>query len=335
MPSKLKQFRRQVTDAITNVMTPLVVKCLGGCSDKCANKLANAAAYLIKTFRAESYKTILANLEVAFRDLDDKQRKELADRNLRHTARLAIECFRLLKHPEQFMENASLDNEEIKELAHNGAFIFALPHLGNWEVFGQAAPKTGIKSAAIAGTFRNQKLNQLIENARSANGLYIIPKEGAARKVLSALRNGYAVGFLPDQNLSPSEGGVFLEFFGLTAPSSILHAVLARRLGIPIFVGATIRDDNGKFSLEIEHLPKETKDYGSDLELAQDVLKASEKLIRKYPEQYLWNYKRWRHIPKNASDVIRQRFPYYAENKKTSCPQELLDKIENQIKQEK
>lgn len=335
MPSMLKQFRRRITDAITNALTPLAVKCLGGCSDKCANKLANATACLFKTFRTEAYKTILANLEVAFRDLDDKQRKELADRNLRHTARLAIECIKLLKHPEQFLENASLDSEKLKALDQNKAFIFALPHLGNWEVFGQAAPKAGIKSAAIAGTFRNQKLNQLIENARSANGLYIIPKEGAARKVLSALRNGYAVGFLPDQNLSPADSGAFLEFFGLPAPSSILHAVLARRLDIPVIVGATVRDKDGKFLLEVETLPKETKDYGSDHELAQDVLKASEKLIRKYPEQYLWNYKRWRRIPENASDAIRQRFPYYAENKKQSCPQDLLDKIENQIKQEK
>ena len=329
----LKQFRRRITDAITNALTPLAVKCLGGCSDKCANKLANATACLFKTFRTEAYKTILANLEVAFRDLDDKQRKELADRNLRHTARLAIECIKLLKHPEQFL--GRIASRRSKALDQNKAFL-RTSHLGTGKYSDQKfCTKSDIKSAAIAGTFRNQKLNQLIENARSANGLYIIPKEGAARKVLSALRNGYAVGFLPDQNLSPADSGAFLEFFGLPAPSSILHAVLARRLDIPVIVGATVRDKDGNFLLEVETLPKETKDYGSDHELAQDVLKASEKLIRKYPEQYLWNYKRWRRIPENASDAIRQRFPYYAENKKQSCPQDLLDKIENQIKQEK
>ena len=41
-------------------------------------------------------------------------------------------------------------------------------------------------------------------------------------------------------------------------------------------------------------------------------MKLSESFIRRYPEQYLWLYKRFQHIPPDCPEELRRRYPYYA-----------------------
>jgi len=324
MPSKAKIIKRAITDAIMNMMTPPLVAVVGSLSDQSAEKLARVVAKGIRLFNLNAYKNIRANLNVAFPDMTDEQRRDLAFRNAIHTVRFGIDFLRILKHPELVQSLVVPPDESFRSIMAQSAFILCLPHLGNWEILGQAIPCFGLKAAAVAEMFRNQKLNALIEAARQKNGLVIIPRKGAGRKVIGALRDGYSVGFLADQNLSPSDGGVFLDFFGLPAPSSTLPALLAQRLHLPVFVGASVRRPDNKFEFKFILLPKKADEYPDCDSLAQALLKANETLIRQYPEQYLWTYHRWRYIPSNATDDFVKRFPFYAVKRPYPCPEPLM-----------
>jgi len=35
-------------------------------------------------------------------------------------------------------------------------------------------------------------------------------------------------------------------------------------------------------------------------------------LIRAYPEQYIWCYKRWRYLPPQADEALQTKYPFYA-----------------------
>ncbi|MEG1980367.1 MAG: hypothetical protein RR060_06545, partial [Victivallaceae bacterium] len=54
------------------------------------------------------------------------------------------------------------------------------------------------------------------------------------------------------------------------------------------------------------------EDYASDEAVIQDVMNISERYIRRYPEQYLWLYKRFLYIPREISPELKSRYPYYA-----------------------
>ena len=324
MPSKAKIIKRAITDAIMNMMTPPLVSIVGSLSDKSADKLSKTLASVIKFLNIGAYKNIRANLKVAFPEKTDDERHELAYRNAVNTVRFGIDFLRVLKHPKMVKACTIPPDDSIREIVGESAIILCLPHLGNWEIFGQAIPCFGFKAAAVAEMFRNKKLNTLIENARQHNGLVIIPRKGAGRKVIGALRDGYSVGFLADQNLSPADGGVFLDFFGLPAPSSTLPALLAQRLHLPVVVGASVRNAEGKFEFQFIQLPKKADEYPDSDSLAQALLKANETLIRQYPEQYLWTYHRWRYIPSNATDDFVKRFPFYAVKRPYPCPEPLM-----------
>src|SRR5690606_9196324 len=111
------------------------------------------------------------------------------------------------------------------------------------------------------------------------------------RKLLTALREGEAVGMLPDQ--VPRFGdGVWAPFFGHPAFTMTLSGRLRRVTGAAAFMMFAERLPKGRgYRLHIEPLEDPVQD---ETELNRRV----ERMIRMRPEQYLWGYDRYR-IPRD------------------------------------
>jgi KDO2-lipid IV(A) lauroyltransferase len=315
----------KIRDALFNALLPPLLWLLGRCSERSLGRIAALAANLARIVHPGGHRLIEANLAIAFPELPVKARRRLARDNMRQTIWMGLDVISHLRHPERLRSRVIAPELQLFRNDGGKPCIFCLPHLGNWELFGQAVPLFGIKAAAVARTFSNRRLTELLFRTRQSSGLAIIPHRGAARGVLKALRNGYNIGLLVDQNVSPSRGGVYANFFGLPAPTSRLPAMLARRLELPVFVGACVRGADGMLYLDREPLAKAVSDYPDDASLTQDLLRATEALVRRHPEQYIWHYRRWRRIPGNIPADLAARFPYYAaERPNELCPEELF-----------
>ncbi len=328
-----KHIKICARNAIVTVVTSPILWCLGGLSRKRATSLARMTAWLTSFFGRKSFRTALANLAIAFPEKTEDERKALAKESLVNVVLTGLEVMRLLKHPEELKQMMRPPAEELLKSCKGKAVIICLPHLGNWEVFGQAAPLFGMNAVAVAEPLGNKKLNDLLVAAREQNGLKIIPRVGAARKVLHALHQKQTVGLLVDQNVSPRDGGIFSNFFGLPVTMSPLPAVLARRLQVPIIVTASVRMEDGTFSIVSRNLPKDISEYVVDGELSQDILHLFEELIREYPDQYTWLYHRWQYIPANASEKLSAAYPSYAKRRPYEAPPKVVAVAETALKQ--
>ncbi|HEY6219202.1 MAG TPA: hypothetical protein VIV65_04030, partial [Gemmatimonadaceae bacterium] len=76
-------------------------------------------------------------------------------------------------------------------------------------------------------------------------------------------------------------------------------AVFALRLGTPIVFGASVRLPDGRFRLSFE--PVDVTPTG-ELDADVDAIVARytavlEAHVRKTPGQYLWQHRRWKHLP--------------------------------------
>ena len=96
-------------------------------------------------------------------------------------------------------------------------------------------------------------------------------------------------------------------FFTFLCISSVLWASSFT----PVVVGGCIRKGK-RYEMFAEELPKLPAEYGSDEDLIQDIMKITEKIVRRYPDQYLWLYKRGLYIPENATEEQRKRYPFYS-----------------------
>ena len=198
--------------------------------------------------------------------------------------------------------------------------IYVTPHFGSWEASGLMSPYFGgVKIAAIARPLRNPYLNRLLNsgNREKTPGLRIIFSKGAIRAAVHALKEGWGIGTLIDQNTRVRDGGIFVDFFGLPVPTStapaVLHEYCAKK-GIPseILFGFAYRNAEGRVVGGYRHLSKPYEAYENQAEVIRELMTISEEFIRKYPEQYLWMYRRFQYIPENVSPEARRRFPAYA-----------------------
>ena len=198
--------------------------------------------------------------------------------------------------------------------------IFINPHLGSWEASGMMVTMFGdLDMAAIAKPIKNPYVNRLLNSGsrEKAHGLKIIFSRGAAREAIKLMKKGMHLGTLIDQNTRVRDGGVFLDFFGMRVASSVSPAVLKRYCdahGIPavLIFGVSLRGEDGLIHPLCVELPRPFDEYPDDKAVIQEMMKISESYIRKYPEQYVWLYKRFQHIPPDCPDEVRKRYPYYA-----------------------
>jgi len=258
---------------------------------------------------------IRANLRVAFPDWSDARLRQVARTVPVSIATSLLEFLWSTRHVGCLARSVDVSFpgfQEVLELAKAGTgAVMLTPHLGSWEITGQAVTVNGGTLCAVASSLVNPWVDSLVKRTRQAHGLELLPERGAARNMLRCLRAGKPVGVLMDQNTRPHEGGVFADFFGLPVAVSRAPAALARRTGVPVRCAACVRENGGR-RLVMAELERPVTDYDDDAELAQDMLRLNEELIRQYPEQYLWTYRRWRYIPEDCSEDVRRKYPSYS-----------------------
>lgn len=178
--------------------------------------------------------------------------------------------------------------------------ILVSPHIGSWEM-------TGLYSATLypmTSLYQRPKireLDQLLKQARETTGSSLVPTTPSGlRQLHQALANKECIGILPDQE-PKGTGGVFAPFFGVQAYTMTLLTRLASEQRIPIIFSFAERLPKGKGYYFHIVIPDE-KIYDPDPKTSATALNAAvEEVIRIRPEQYMWNYKRFKRRPNNEA----------------------------------
>jgi KDO2-lipid IV(A) lauroyltransferase len=187
-----------------------------------------------------------------------------------------------------------------------GPFVFIAAHLGNWEIMGQIATLSGDPISSVAKPLKNRFADVVVNRLRRSTGQVIQQSSGALRELLRVLKAGGKVGLVMDQNTRVESGGLFVNFWGLPVPVSKAPAFLALRTKGNVSIGYCLPQEKGRYRIYMDALPsfeKVTVEEGTALILAE-----IEKVIRKYPGQWLWMYKRWKHVPEGDDGA---RYPFY------------------------
>ncbi len=257
----------------------------------------------------------LANLSVVFPEWNKAAKKLTARRAMQSTVLGLFEFFWVQKRPSLIPKLVAFPEESRRLLedakgAATGLIILTL-HIGNWELVNLGLNALDFPLRPVARRQPNPWVNALVETGRALTGARAIREKGAAREILTALRAGDTVAMLVDQNTTPHKGGVFTEFFGLPVPISRAPAAFARRTDTAIVLVFCIRRQDGTFSLEARSLAKPAAECADETELCRQINKATEGIIRDYPDQYLWWYRRFRYIPPDWPGD-HNRYPYYS-----------------------
>jgi Kdo2-lipid IVA lauroyltransferase/acyltransferase len=260
------------------------------------HRLGDAIAWAWLKLDARESRVARRNLELAYPELLPGQRQALHQAILRTTARQALETLRFWTRPpaENLAQLRERHGEALYDqaLASGKGVIVAAPHFGNWELLNQWLSSRG----PIAIVYRPPESpvgDAFLLRVRGADNVRQVRAEGpAVRQLWKVLKDGGAVGILPDQQ--PKAGdGEFAPFFGVPALTMTLVSRLAERTGATVLFAWCERIGPGPdFALHVRPAPAEIAD--PDAGVATTALNASvESIARRDPAQYQWTYKRY------------------------------------------
>ena len=242
-------------------------------------------------------KTTSTNLRLAFPELDEKETQNLTKKSLLETLRIASELGlawsrlpgnSLLK----YIDVKGLDNV-FDSLDKKKGLILFTPHLSNIEIMLNSISKE-LSCMALYTPSKNQYMDQVMLAARSKMGAEMVePNMAGVKSMLNKLKQGGVVLIASDQ-VPNLEGGLLSKFFSTPALTMTLVPKLKLKTGAPCHSVYCLRKPRGKgfeviYSHEIE---------GMDLDMQSSVDRMNEELekcIMNAPEQYAWEYKRYKH----------------------------------------
>jgi KDO2-lipid IV(A) lauroyltransferase len=131
-------------------------------------------------------------------------------------------------------------------------------------------------------------------------GFRTIYQDEAVRQIHAHLKAGEIVGFLPDQDRD-NVRGIFVDFFGRPAYTSVAPVKFAMSSGAPILPVFMVRVPGNRYKLVLGNLIKPRIEDGdrtaSIRKYTEAWMKDFDAVIRRYPEQWGWMHDRWKTKP--------------------------------------
>lgn len=289
------------------------VMLMGAMPRGAAVKIGQSVIGLLMRAVPKLRKTAFRNLEIAFPEMDADERKRIVSGVRKNLGRVLGEMSRfgkLTKEDLAEMIEFRFDPETQKRYdeyhaAGRGTIIIS-PHMGNWEllVFAWSALREPI--SYLARPLDNPLIEKLTVSLRSRFGNRPINKTNAVSTAINILREGGTLGILADVNTHPKEG-VFVPFLGVDACTTSGPAMLAMRAGAVIIPVAGVWDEAaGKYIAVHGKIiePADTGDRKADIVTTTAEFTAEvERLVRAYPEQWMWIHKRWKTRPPGEASI--------------------------------
>jgi len=180
--------------------------------------------------------------------------------------------------------------------------ILVAPHLGSWEMCGQAIGERFLASyGPITALFRPARKKWMADliaaGSRDRPGLQTLPTNNTGvRGLIRTLRGGGYTGILPDQ-VPPLGQGVWAPFLGRPAYTMTLLPRLAQQTGAACFLSVCERLPRGAgYVIRFEPIVGTAlTDAKAPIEDAAAAMNdAISGLIRRLPGQYVWDYARFK-----------------------------------------
>lgn len=235
----------------------------------------------------------LANLRLAFPDMSEPEREALALGVFQHFGRMATDFLRSpVRTDEEVVANMEpLDLTPYLEAEARGKGVIAVSgHMGNWERFAHYSKAIGKAISVVARDANDTGVQSMVASIRSNAGVDVLSRGNSARAILTKLKNREIVGLLPDQN----SGEAFLPFFGKPCGTVLGPGVIHLRTGAPIVCAYCVRVGPGKYKIELSGPFEYTRGEATPEQIMTDLNAELERVIRKYPDQWLWLHDRWK-----------------------------------------
>ena len=260
--------------------------------------LGEISGFLLSIVPNSTKNTTKTNLKLCFPEKTPMEIDILTRKSLKETSKSLFESGKSwIAYPKLDINKlVEVEGKDLilRSLEEGRGVILFTPHIGNIEIlinfvannFKSTIPYTPAKISA---------LDSIMNSARDLMGANMVKADsGGVKSSLITLREGNLIMMASDQ-VPKKSNGIISSFFGVSALTVSLISTLSKKTKSPCHSVACLRRSRGQgfriiFSEKINQL--------NDLDVQDGVNlmnRELEKCIMKAPEQYAWEYKRFKH----------------------------------------
>ena len=255
------------------------------------------AFHLIRTRRFEAERRIREVFGESH--FTPREVRNIAWHSLRNLMFTAVDIMRTPAQTIGSLDKISDYQECLKMiLAHHATgrgAIFAVPHMGAWELPSRAITLRGIPFFSVAGKQRNPLFDLYLNSTREKSGMPILIRGASAlRVIISRLKKGEMMAILPDVRMRTE--AIKVRFLGKEANIGSGMALFARHAGVPIIPAVSKRVGWARHVAKV-YPPVESDpslDKQEDVQrMTQAVMDIVSEAILADPGQWFWYNRRW------------------------------------------
>lgn len=264
----------------------------------------NTLALLIFRLDAKRRKLTIANLQLAFPELNENEAIALAKKAYQSIGINVAEILLMFHGRFDINEMVTNRSEALLLLEKNlkdgkNGILLLTAHFGNWELLAHFLALHSYPVMVIGREGNNQLIEQNITTPfRKLYGNSHAHKDKAMGAILRTLKKGGIAGMLIDQK-SGGANSVKTTFFNHpldTVNSTALLKLKYNPIVAPLFMA---RQEDGRYKLIVSENAQIALNEGLSeeekiIKLTQYYNDIIENIIRTYPEQWFWMHNRWR-----------------------------------------
>ncbi|MEK6774065.1 MAG: lipid A biosynthesis lauroyl acyltransferase [Bdellovibrionota bacterium] len=248
-------------------------------------------------------KIIIQNLDIAFPEMNPQEKVKIGRQSVYQLGSNFLEFFTLPMLTKSWVEeNAVYEGVENIQAAlkkNKGVYLLSM-HVGSGDMGASLISMLGIDVYLISKFFKTAWFNNLWFYIRKGQGVKFIEPHGRQTpfEILKAIKNKACVIFVLDQFMGKPYG-VETSFFGKKTGTAYGLALFYLKTKSPVVPVYTFEGKDGKVhlvfepELELENLISEGKDK-TIADLTQNFTDQIEKIVRRYPDQWMWVHRRWK-----------------------------------------
>jgi KDO2-lipid IV(A) lauroyltransferase len=225
--------------------------------------------------------------------------KTFAKQNLTTQALILLETIKYLFKPKVFrivgLEEAAV---VLRRASQDGGVVVIAAHHGSWELAGHLAAKLLDRPFyVLAKPSKSKWLTPILNQMREILGMKVLwtDSKNLLRDMLSIAGRHEHLGFVMDQRPEYRQSGYPSVFLGVSDTAIVQGPVTMATKKSMAVVGVTaVRTGDCQYQFYAhEILPAGHKETDG-AKIAQKMADHMSNMIRLYPEQWSWNYRRWK-----------------------------------------
>lgn len=257
---------------------------------------------MLACFNSKGKRTAIVNIALCYPEISAEQRAALLKRNFESMGMFAFELAIAFWGTKRKMANIRFETDDTSlavykaALSHGKGVLFAGPHFASLEIVGRLISMRH-RFAVMYRQNKSPFLEHLLRPALERHYPQVVERR-ELKKFIRSLADNLTFWYAADVDVG-ARGSVFVPFFGIPAATMTAPARLAKKTGAKVLSVGYFRLAGGGYRLSLQAMPEAypTGDDEYDATLLNERL---EQLVREHPEQYFWQYKRFKTRPEGG-----------------------------------